>query len=176
MSIQTELARITNAKAAIKTAIEGKGVTVPDTTMLDGMAALIESIEAGGGLAATGVYTPSESVTGFEIVHSLGKIPSLAGYIPYKSDSVFSGKLVSVCGLYVNGVSYCYCYNGASTSEPWVGKVEYDITTDSPPGFPSFCYFVSAWGATAEKIQFGNANAKSALSFLPNTYRWFVMG
>ena len=49
MSIQTELTRITNAKAAIKTAIEGKGVTVPAGTLLDGMAALIESIEAGGG-------------------------------------------------------------------------------------------------------------------------------
>ena len=48
MSIQTELTRITNAKAAIKAAIEGKGVTVPDGTLLDGMAALIESIEAGG--------------------------------------------------------------------------------------------------------------------------------
>ena len=49
MSIQTELTRITNAKATIKTAIEGKGVTVPDGTLLDGMAALIDSIEAGGG-------------------------------------------------------------------------------------------------------------------------------
>ena len=48
MSIQTELTRITNAKAAIKTAVEGKGVTVPAGTLLDGMAALIESIEAGG--------------------------------------------------------------------------------------------------------------------------------
>ena len=63
MSIQTELSRITNAKAAIKAAIEGKGVTVPDGTLLDGMAALIESIEAGGGnpvLQAKSV-TPSES-------------------------------------------------------------------------------------------------------------------
>ena len=49
MSVQTELTRITNAKAAIKTAIEGKGVTVPPDTLLDGMASLIESIEAGGG-------------------------------------------------------------------------------------------------------------------------------
>ena len=48
MSIQTELTRITNAKAAIKTAIEGKGVTVPDGAKLDALAALIESIEAGG--------------------------------------------------------------------------------------------------------------------------------
>lgn len=49
MSIQTELTRLQNAKAAIKAAIEGKGVTVPDATLLDGMAALIESIEAGSG-------------------------------------------------------------------------------------------------------------------------------
>ena len=49
MSIQTELTRITNAKAAVKAAIEGKGVTVPEGTLIDGMAALIESIEAGGG-------------------------------------------------------------------------------------------------------------------------------
>ena len=48
MSIQTELTRITNAKTAIKTAIEGKGVTVPSGTLLDGMASLIDSIEAGG--------------------------------------------------------------------------------------------------------------------------------
>ena len=57
MSIQTELTRLTNAKAAIQTAIERKGVTVPDGTLLDGMAALIESIEAGGsGGGATEPY------------------------------------------------------------------------------------------------------------------------
>ena len=49
MSIQTELTRLTNAKSAIKAAIEGKGVTVPDGTLMDGMAALIESIEASVG-------------------------------------------------------------------------------------------------------------------------------
>lgn len=49
MSVQTEITRIEGAKTAIATAIAGKGVTVPDATLLDGMAALIESIEAGGG-------------------------------------------------------------------------------------------------------------------------------
>ena len=48
MSVQTELTRITNAKAAVKAAIEGKGVTVPEGTLIDGMAPLIDSIEAGG--------------------------------------------------------------------------------------------------------------------------------
>ena len=71
MSIQTELTRITNAKAAVKAAIEGKGVTVPDATLLDGMAALIESIEAGGGAdispwadMVTFSITPAEDLTG----------------------------------------------------------------------------------------------------------------
>lgn len=48
MSVQSEITRLENAKSAIKAAIEGKGVTVPDATLLDGMASLIESIEAGG--------------------------------------------------------------------------------------------------------------------------------
>ncbi len=64
MSIQTELTRITNAKAAIKAAIEGKGVTVPDATLLDGIAALIDSIEAGGGgNIETITFTPANTGT-----------------------------------------------------------------------------------------------------------------
>ena len=80
MSIQTELTRITNAKAAIKAAIEGKGVTVPDATLLGGMASLIESIEAGGGAKiATATFTVTEDTsTPFEITHNLGSIPKIA--------------------------------------------------------------------------------------------------
>ena len=48
MSIQTEIDRLASAKAAIKTAIEGKGVTVPNGTILDGFASLIDGIETGG--------------------------------------------------------------------------------------------------------------------------------
>ena len=80
MSIQTELTRITNAKAAIKAAIEGKGVTVPDATLLDGMAALIESIEAGGGGVTGityGIYIPSVTGKSHTIEHGLGVVPKL---------------------------------------------------------------------------------------------------
>lgn len=76
MSIQTDLTRIKNAKAAIKAAIEGKGVTVPDGTLLDGMAALIESIEAGGSSGISfGVYIPATTGYDHTIEHGLGAIP-----------------------------------------------------------------------------------------------------
>lgn len=79
MSIQTELTRIINAKAAIKAAVEGKGVTVPNGTLLDGMASLIESIEAGGGAKiATGSFTNiSQGNYSTEITHGLGTIPKI---------------------------------------------------------------------------------------------------
>ena len=74
MSIQTELTRIKNAKAAIKAAIEGKGITVPDGTLLDSMAALIESIEAGGGAGNASVFgsiTPASNGP-ITITHNFG--------------------------------------------------------------------------------------------------------
>lgn len=85
MSIQTELTRIKNAKAAIKAAIEGKGMTVPDATLLDGMAALIAAIEAGGGSSggmkyASGSYIPVEDeAVGDQYIfyHNSGIIPRL---------------------------------------------------------------------------------------------------
>ena len=48
MSVQSEINRIAGAKSDIATAITNKGVTVPSGTKLDGMAALIGSIESGG--------------------------------------------------------------------------------------------------------------------------------
>lgn len=48
MSVQSEINRLATAKTAIGTAIAGKGVAVPSGTKLDGMAALIDGIEAGG--------------------------------------------------------------------------------------------------------------------------------
>lgn len=79
MSIQTQINRLAEAKTAIKTAIEGKGVTVPDATMLEGMAALIESIEAGGGAGiATGSFTNTYSNKYDQrITHGLGAIPKI---------------------------------------------------------------------------------------------------
>ena len=79
MSIQTDLTRIKNAKATIKAYIEGNGLTVPDATLLDGMASMLESIEAGGGAKiATGSFTPTADCNYYEITHNLGEKPTLA--------------------------------------------------------------------------------------------------
>ena len=79
MSIQTDLTRIKNAKAAIKAYIEGNGLTVPDATLLDGMASLLESIQAGGGGSgnfATGTFTTTDDITSNVVInHNLGVKP-----------------------------------------------------------------------------------------------------
>ena len=92
MSIQTELTRITNAKAAIKTAIEGKGVTVPSDTLLDGMASLIESIEAGGG--ATEPYTE-------EVIDSNGDITNatLHGHTIIRNNAFYNCTKLALASL-----------------------------------------------------------------------------
>ena len=91
MSVQSEITRLANAKTALATAIEGKGVTVPEGTKLDGMAALVDAIEAGGGLAleynrlkvaASGTFTVAERTeisnsNPYVIQHGAGIIPLL---------------------------------------------------------------------------------------------------
>lgn len=63
MSTANEITRLGNAKSAIAAAIANKGVTVPATTKLDGMASLIGQIKTGGGAEMVtgtigGMYTP----------------------------------------------------------------------------------------------------------------------
>ena len=84
MSIATEITRLQNAKAAIKTAIEGKGVTVPDATLMDGMAALIDAIEAGGGGSVepfSEVLTGTVTFASYTTYWTLPKSDNLAGII-----------------------------------------------------------------------------------------------
>lgn len=151
MSIQTELTRITNAKAAIKTAIEGKGVTVPDGTLLNGMAALIESIEAGGGggfQVALGTFTPAEtkslnSVPPISIEHNAGFTPDV--FIFYKATTSTYG-IIAISAkkdiLWGTGGSSYICYamykgnssmgEGELKSFPLTGEVAYirsNVTT-----------------------------------------------
>ena len=114
MSVQSEITRLANAKTAIATAIGGKGVTVPEGTLLDGMAPLIESIEAGGSTISgkkiiSGEITFSETPTSeITISHdSLGfrSQPFVFLAAEAASPSRHIGALISArsgSGVYVN--------------------------------------------------------------------------
>ena len=49
MAISDELTRLQNAKSALKTSIEAKGVTVSDSTLISDYSALVDQIPTGGG-------------------------------------------------------------------------------------------------------------------------------
>lgn len=53
MSVASEIQRIQGAEADIKTAITGKGVSVPASAKIDDLADLIDSIQTGGGATLT---------------------------------------------------------------------------------------------------------------------------
>lgn len=134
MSIATEITRLQSAKAAIKTAIEGKGVTVPDGTLLDGMASLIESIEAGGGGATgitTGVYIPAS--TGYDnvITHGLGVIPKL--FAICAGSQVMSGSylLESAHGFSDRNLMFRMSRTSAGNSPTGYIQNVFNITTKS---------------------------------------------
>lgn len=78
MSVQTQIDRISGAVQSALAALTEKGVTVPDGTKVDGMAALIASIEAGGGIPGyqivSGTYSPSEDITSTIYVYRTKKL------------------------------------------------------------------------------------------------------
>ena len=165
MSIQTELTRITNAKSAIKTAIEGKGVTVPDGTLLDGMAALIESIEAGGGggtKISTGTYTPTNDTAHITVPHMLGVIPTFAFVC-----LVYGGSNTGLLMLFQNELTLDICHQ--SGNYVYEGKpLTSDASTTARP------YNIKAYGANESNISFGINTSRYSLFVAGNTYQWIV--
>ena len=139
MSIQTELTRITNAKAAIKTAIEGKGVTVPAGTLLDGMAALIAGIEAGGGGSVepftkiiSGTITFAEATTAFQLPETEN---FLAAYFIRTDfwgvkDEIYDNGAQEV--LFASGQSFGYFSPRQMSSLSYQFRDQLSVTTTSP--------------------------------------------
>ena len=169
MSIQTELTRLTNAKAAIQTAIEGKGVTVPSGTLLDGMAALIESIEAGGGeyIVEEGQFVPTENVKTYgSIEHSLGVVPFF--YVIFLSESssmntTVSDNTVMLKCIYIGGSSYHVAKHKSSGS--------YSATFEHYP--------VTSYTAATEKYIYADAFVPGGTTFwyiAGKIYKWIAIG
>lgn len=168
MSIQTELTRLQNAKAAIKAAIEGKGVTVPEATLLDGMASLIESIEAGGGVSGItyGVYIPSVTGTSHTIEHGLGVVPKLFAICAggYSMDSA-SNLLESAHGFSDRNLLFRTSRVSASNSPKGYVSQMQNITQSN------FAKNTAIAKATAESISVGgNYNLTAGVE-----YYWFAV-
>ena len=68
MSIANEISRLQQAKAALKAAIEAKGVTVPSSATLDDYAALVASISSGATNIAEGTFTTGSTGGAVETV------------------------------------------------------------------------------------------------------------
>ena len=94
MSVQTQIDRISGAVQSALAALTEKGVTVPSGTKVDGLAALIAAIEAGGGSGGGGVevsvgkIVPASNVPELTWEHGLSTAPTFiqlwmpVGYTP----------------------------------------------------------------------------------------------
>ena len=167
MSIQTELTRLTNAKAAIKTAIEGKGITVPSGTLLDGMAALIASIEAGGGAKiATGSFTPTAACNYYEITHNLGEKPNLAICLCAEI------KKASFEALYDDSTQRIAWFNSSGYLGGSTSAVKSTINQTKPSG--SKITDAGMYNATENTIIAGNELMSSNFFLAGVQYIWIV--
>lgn len=134
MSIATEISRLQGAKADIKTAIEGKGVSVPSSALLDSYPDYIDAIQQGGGGAVEendvifidydGTILYSYSASEFANLTELPANPTHEGLTAqgWNWELADAKAYVAECGGLVIGQTYI-------TED---GKTRYYITLDDP--------------------------------------------
>ena len=184
MAIYDQITRIKNAKAAIKTAIEGKGVTVGDGT-IDTYAEKINQIQHGGD--ATTVMLIERTGTSVTIPAGTTKIGNNVFYVYSTLRTVTIPDSVTSIGNYAFGTSgltsitippavttinrscFSYCVDLATVSLPDA------LTTIAQNAFTGCSALtaltipanVTTIGASALNI--GSASAKATLTMKPAT-------
>lgn len=153
MSIATEITRLQNAKSAIKTSIEGKGVTVPSTTTLDGYSTLIDSISSGTNswtkLGETNITTASTSTSNANIGSvSCGSAASTKDKIIYvrvrDTAGPRAGYFLGSDTFFVNTNKA----NGSTSAMSTAARLIHRYTTSSQYGAYSGTYGVYAYSIT----------------------------
>ena len=126
MSVQTQIDRISGAVSAALDALTEKGVTVPAGTKVDGLAALIAAIEAGGGSGGrmtSGFFTTSDDITSdIVITHGLGVKPYFVCVIAANND----GGSYTKSPAETLGIITAIQYKGTG------GRQEYGVRFNSP--------------------------------------------
>ena len=168
MNIQTELSRIINAKAAIKTAIEGKGVTVPEATLLDGMAALIEAIEAGSGtdeyVIESGTFTPAEAITDSYVIETHFGFPYTTMFFVCYRDPYFIASSASLKrGISVIG--YVPLYKNTTSNAKFGGYVGGTGTNNNNLNYHNISYSQETYTITCS----------STAPLSANRYHWIAV-
>lgn len=135
--------------ASIVAAVEGKGVTVPAGTLLDGMASLIESIEAGGGEGGGGIPSPFTKVTTGTVIypslkyantvvfnHGLGVAPKIF-VVYYDEVGSYGGGSIEIL-VYVDNTNTFSSNAGAFSTckSHFRGIIRSEVNVDSE----SFCF------------------------------------
>ena len=157
--------------ASIVAAVEGKGVTVPGGTLLDGMAALIESIEAGGGINATaGTLNVSSDTNDYILTHGLGEVPKFFAIGMITNFTLLTGKNYILIGAYgFSDVDIQYRLSSSSSTNAPSGVLGEGAITDP---YPRRC---SLTQANEETINIATSSGTHKL-IAGATYYWVAVG
>lgn len=123
MSIASEISRLQTAKAGLKTAIEGKGVTVPSATTLDGYAALVDEISTESGMLDDWVR-PSN----WPDLDSIDYTDFDGYYLTYDLSQPCETKAVRLCVITTDGGTYVV-ERGMLNAGSFVAEESYEVAS-----------------------------------------------
>jgi hypothetical protein len=184
MSVQTQIDRISGAVQSALAALSEKGVEVPAGTKVDGLAALIAAIEAGGGSGGTaflaeGTITATEDTgesTTYEIETGLDNLNGCGFYLWVEGlPTTGAGS-----GVKVDKGGYNSCYFLAI---PTIGEYNISFKVGANGSGSVFSRFSSFYMGSKQydggKILLNQwaTNLNATMGFKQGlTYRWVVTG
>lgn len=122
MSIASEITRLQTAKSDLATSIANKGVTVPANATLDDYAALVDSIQTGGG-EGTDIYNEIRDYM-YSIVPSNNPYNDQSAAL-YNFENGKTYKIIAKIKYTSTGTISLFCYQkNANSPAILIGKIE----------------------------------------------------